>query len=154
MQWALGCLLALSTCEILVHTASGSYYFVALLLILDCFLTFLLLKCRRKQILPAIFVISCSIIVLSAAPYLLLPSISLLISFICYTLLPLQLLHTLIAALILSLATIIVHTVHIVVFNVDQVCNLLNFFLFFYKFLQVFFSLALPVVYFCANHSK
>uniref|UniRef100_A0A9J2PCN2 adenylate cyclase n=1 Tax=Ascaris lumbricoides TaxID=6252 RepID=A0A9J2PCN2_ASCLU len=109
LQSALTCLLVLSSAETLVTIVSGVWPMVIVLAILDAFIAAMLIWRRHDHVILSWTVVGCSLLILTAAPVSLLSSFALLLLFLCYTLLPLQLMHSLIAASLVTGTTLTVH---------------------------------------------
>ncbi|VDK51357.1 unnamed protein product [Anisakis simplex] len=110
LKSAFTCLLVLSSAETVITIAYGIWPIVVILTLLDAFIVALLVWRRQDHILLSWIVIGCSVLMLISAPLSLLSSFALLILFLCYTLLPLQLIHSVTAA---SLITVTVLALHI-----------------------------------------
>lgn len=92
---------------------------VIVLAILDAFIAAMLIWRRHDHVILSWTVVGCSLLILTAAPVSLLSSFALLLLFLCYTLLPLQLMHSLIAASLVTGTTLTVHIFR--VHNLKQV---------------------------------
>lgn len=125
-QSAFTCLLLLSIWCTLIIIPNQIWFAIGILILLDVSLIGLLIWQRRDHFLLSWIIVSCCIILLIAAPISSLTSLAILLLFLCYTLLPLQIFHSIIAAIFISFTAIIIRFISTK--TSKQVSIFINFF--------------------------
>ncbi|WKY00497.1 hypothetical protein Q1695_014943 [Nippostrongylus brasiliensis] len=102
MQFALLFLFALCVAQTVLTILLQEWILLGILVIIDVFVLGWAIFHKGNSIVLSSVVIVCSVVLLACAPYIVHSSLTLLILFLCYTLLPLPLIPTTLAAAVVS----------------------------------------------------
>ncbi|XGW17237.1 hypothetical protein V3C99_002110 [Haemonchus contortus] len=127
MQFALLFLLALCVAQTMLTVLLQEWILLIFLAVVDLFILGWVIFHKGNSIVLSSVVILCSVVLLACAPYIVHSSLTLLILFLCYTLLPLPLIPTASAAAVVSATGLSIQLIN----NADETALITHAILFF-----------------------
>lgn len=103
------CLVILCIFEMTLHSILSNWFRFAIINLVNVILVLLLLVWKRQPLTLSWLVVGCAIVILGFAPSFLQSSFAILTLYLCYTLLPLQLRPSAVAALAVTISALILH---------------------------------------------